>query len=99
MLKTPGVMPARGGAIAVLEAQPYNGGVARLAIGEGDRPPLPEKKSPRPTFFHGLPELIVLILPREGRSRPQAARSHISLKAKPRRHCVGNPFADVPCVA
>ena len=38
MLKTPGVMPARGGARAVLEAQPYNGGVASLPIGEGDLP-------------------------------------------------------------
>jgi hypothetical protein len=95
MLKPLGVMPPRGGATAVREAERYVGDGAGLAIGGGYRPPLPEQQGASPTVLHGLPELDVLVLPREGRSRPNTAGSGCSFKAKPRRHRIGNPLADV----
>ncbi len=99
MFKALGVMPPRGGETAVLEAERYDGDGAGLAIGEGDCPPFPEQQGASPTVLHGLPELDVLVLPREGRSRPNTAGSGRRLKAKSGRHRIGNPFADVGGIA
>ena len=82
VLQPLGVVPATGGSGPVLQPQRDDGSVPSLPTGQRDGSALPEQQRPRPTILHGLPELLVLLLPCEGGPWPHPAGSSRRLKAE-----------------